>query len=46
MAENQKVEIDKSLLSDTLVAAIELAGKLIELDKSKFIMINYIEGKL
>ena len=46
MAENQKREIDTSLLSDTLVAAIELAGKIIEWDKSKSIMIDYIKGKL
>lgn len=45
MAENQKMEIETSLLSDTLISAIELAGKLIEWDKSKSIMISYIEGK-
>ena len=45
MAENQKMEIDTSMLSDTLISAIELAGKLIEWDKSKSIMISYIEGK-
>lgn len=44
---NWKIGISKELLSDTLVSVIQLAGEIIEWDKSKSIMINYYtKGKI